>query len=112
MFDFIDDNRTISSVADLDYLVKAITNSNQFSIGEMIDDLSNHGINLSKMPTDETCNSNFDKTDIWSWAEPMAEHNQRPRYVITGNSASSLTVVDITTLDADAPLRQQIWMSA
>jgi hypothetical protein len=98
-------------VRDLDDLLKALSDSANRSLADAVDALGAAGISLSRLPVDDRCDDDFDHKGVWSWAEPMAEHHNRPRYVLVGKTLHDLRVCDISQLAENDPLRHQVWLA-
>lgn len=105
------EDHTVHSVKELDELLEHLRDSANRSLADAVDALGAAGISLSGLPVDERVNDDFDQRHIWSWAEPLAEHHNRPRYVIAGRSLADLDVYDLTQLEENDPLRHQVWLA-
>jgi len=53
-------------------------------------------LEYSSLPLDNNCEEPFDTSSIWSWATPMPEHENRPRYLLIGDgSPESWEIFDV-----------------
>ena len=67
---------------------------------ELIENDREH-VEYSSLPVDENCEEPFGTSSIWSWAVPMPEHGDRPRFLLCGDGGpESWDIVDVLE-DAD-----------
>ncbi len=62
---------------------------------ELIEDDQDY-VDYTDLPVDENCNDSFDTSSIWSWAVPMPEHGNRPRFLLIGEGdPKTWDIVDV-----------------
>lgn len=70
---------------------------------ELLDQLKNNTheyANYSDLEVDERCTEPLNKCGIWSWAEPIPEFENRPRFLLVGDHGpDSWEIIDIFDLE-------------